>query len=165
MDQAGYANMLETLGDEQLDVTTYDTTSLSGHIDVKEDGLLFLSIPYAEGWSAEVDGKPAEILPVQNALMGIMLDKGSHDVALKYTPAGFKEGALISFASVFGIALLIAVPALVRKKKSKVAVVSEQTGEENKGLSESVIEEVPVSEFIEQAEDKVEPEKPEESDD
>jgi len=165
LDQAGYANMLETLGDEQLDVTTYDTTSLSGHIDVKEDGLLFLSIPYAEGWSAEVDGKPAEIVPVQNALMGIMLEKGNHEVALKYAPAGFKASALISCVSVFFIVLLIAVPALIRKQKAKKAVVSGQAGEENNGISETLIEEVPVSEFIEQAEDKVEPEKPEESDD
>ena len=47
LDRAGYDRMLEKFSDEQLFVSEYDTTSLSGHIDVKEDGLLFLSIPYA----------------------------------------------------------------------------------------------------------------------
>ena len=55
LDQEGYAQMLSVLGDEQLEVTSYDSTSLSGHIEVLEDGLLFLSVPYSEGWSAEVD--------------------------------------------------------------------------------------------------------------
>jgi hypothetical protein len=99
-------------------VTDYDSTSLSGHIDVKEDGLLFLSIPYAEGWSAEVDGETAEITPIQDALMGIKLTKGSHDIKLKYTPAGFKEGLLVSSVSVVLIAALTIIPAIVRKKKA-----------------------------------------------
>ncbi|MBQ1739565.1 MAG: YfhO family protein, partial [Clostridiales bacterium] len=92
LDRAGYDRMLEKFSDEQLFVSEYDTTSLSGHIDVKEDGLLFLSIPYAEGWSAVVDGENAEITPIQDALMGIRLKAGSHDISLKYTPAGFKAG-------------------------------------------------------------------------
>ncbi|MBQ2155803.1 MAG: YfhO family protein, partial [Clostridiales bacterium] len=81
LDRAGYDRMLEKFSDEQLFVTDYDTTSLSGHIDVKEDGLLFLSIPYAEGWSAVVDGENAEITPIQDALMGIRLKAGSHDIS------------------------------------------------------------------------------------
>ena len=114
--------MLEKFSDEQLIVSDYDTTSLSGHIDVKEDGLLFLSIPYAEGWSAVVDGQEAEIVPIQDALMGIRLKAGSHDISLKYTPAGFKAGLIISIASVVMIAAIIAISSFIsRKKKAKAA--------------------------------------------
>ena len=143
LDQQGYAEMLDVFSDEQLEVTSYDTTSLSGHIDVREDGLLFLSIPYSEGWSAVVDGKSAEIVPIQDALMGIMLEKGSHDVSIKYTPAGFREGALISSVSAVFILLFIAVPAIFRKiriNKAHAAAVTENTA----------IEEVPVTEIMEQ---------------
>jgi len=135
LDRAGYDKMLEVFSDEQLMVTDYDSTSLSGHIDVKEDGLLFLSIPYAEGWSAEVDGETAEITPIQDALMGIKLTKGSHDIKLKYTPAGFKEGLLVSSVSVVLIAALTIIPAIFRKKKAgKISAAS--------------IEEVSVSDVI-----------------
>ena len=143
LDQEGYARMLDTFADEQLVVSSYDSTSLSGHIDVKEDGLLFLTVPYAEGWTAEVDGRTAEIIPVQDALMGIRMDKGSHDVTLRYTPAGFRIGLMISAVSVFLIALLIIVPSVadrIRKNKSRAEAVT--------GISPEVIEEVPVSEMI-----------------
>ena len=121
LDREAYDNMLAVLGDEQLEVTNYDTTSLAGHIDVKEDGLLFLTIPYAEGWKAVVDGEPCEIVPVQDALMGIKLKKGSHDISLKYSPAGFKAGLMISAVSLVLIAAAIAIPAIVEKNKKKKA--------------------------------------------
>ena len=156
LDRAGYDQMLEKLSDEQLVVSKYDTTSIEGHIDVKEDGLLFLTIPYAEGWSAVVDGKEAEIVPVQDALMGIRLGQGSHDVALKYTPAGFKAGLVISLVSVVMIAAVIAGSSLIRKKKE--AKASEAQAAENvpsapvqAGASES-IEEIPVSVVITETE-------------
>ena len=154
LDQEGYAKMLETLSDEQLEVTAYDSTSLSGHIDVKEDGFLFLSIPYSEGWSAEVDGKPSEIIPVQDALMGIDLDKGSHEIKLSYVPAGFREGMIISILSVFFIVLLAAVPASVskiRKNKNDAGAVM-ASGEAEGGPDAEVIEEVPVSEITDNGE-------------
>ena len=151
LDQEGYAGMLSVLGDEQLEVTSYDATSLSGHIDVLEDGLLFLTIPYAEGWTAQVDGKEAEIVPIQDALMGIKLEKGSHDIAIKYTPAGFNAGLCISAVSILFIALIAVIP-MVWKKTKKAAVQPEplQTEESNgeikeNSASETIIEEVPVS--------------------
>ena len=126
LDRAGYDRMLEKFSDEQLFVSEYDTTSLSGHIDVKEDGLLFLSIPYAEGWSAVVDGENAEITPIQDALMGIRLKAGSHDISLKYTPAGFKAGLIISIVSVIAIALIISVSFIISRKKADKANAAEK---------------------------------------
>ena len=156
LDRAGYDNMLATLNDEQLEVTTYDTTSLSGHIDVKEDGLLFLTIPYAEGWTAEADGETVEIIPVQDALMGIKLCKGSHDITIRYTPAGFKEGLAISCVSAFFIAVIIAVSSVAGKiRKKKETVAAEKTTEKDSSIPEEpVVEEIPVSDLIGQ-EDKV----------
>ena len=126
LDRAGYDRMLEKFSDEQLFVTDYDTTSLSGHIDVKEDGLLFLSIPYAEGWSAVVDGEKAEITPIQDALMGIRLKAGSHDISLKYTPAGFKAGLIISIVSVIAIALIISVSFIISRKKAAKTIAADK---------------------------------------
>lgn len=156
LDRAGYDKMLEILSDEQLEVTTYDSTSLSGHIDVKEDGLLFLSIPYAEGWSAVVDGEPAEIVSIQDALMGLRLGKGSHDISIRYTPAGFKEGLLISAVSVFAIALMFVIPAITgkaKKNKETVAVAVVSDAEAEMTIPEEVIEEVPVTGIMEQTEE------------
>ena len=165
LDRAGYDQMLEKFSDEQLEVSKYDTTSIEGHIDVKEDGLLFLSIPYAEGWSATVDGKEAEIVPIQDALMGIRLDKGSHDISLKYTPAGFKAGLLISVVSVVMIISVIAVSSVISKKKNSRIIASQtaDTSEPLTAVQESpakpvdevpeTIEEVPVAAVITDSDD------------
>lgn len=166
LDRAGYDNMLEKFSDEQLNITKYDTTSIEGHIDVKEDGLLFLSIPYAEGWSAVVDGKETEIVPIQDALMGIRLSQGSHDVALEYTPAGFKAGLLISAASVVMIVCVIVVSSFISKKKnSKIqeaqttavntsaAPVQEGAIEAVNNMPAEAIEEVPVAAVIADADE------------
>ena len=161
LDQAGYQTMLDVLGDEQLEVTSYTDTSLSGHIEAKEDGLLFLSIPYSEGWTAEVDGREVEITPVQDALMGIKLEKGSHDITLKYSPRAVKEGVLISIVSIFLIALIALVPALIRKlRKNKKAEVAAASAVPAEGINapEVSIEEVPVAAVMpeEPAEQKTE---------
>ena len=166
LDRAGYDNMLEKFSDEQLNITKYDTTSIEGHIDVKEDGLLFLSIPYAEGWSAVVDGKETEIVPIQDALMGIRLSQGSHDVALKYTPAGFKAGLLISAASVVMIVCVIVVSSFISKKKNskiqeaQTTAVNTSAAPVQKGAIEAVnnmpaeaIEEVPLAAVIADADE------------
>ena len=154
LDQEGYAQMLSVLGDEQLEVTSYDSTSLSGHVEVLEDGLLFLSVPYSEGWSAEVDGQPAEIVPIQDALMGLELEKGSHDITIRYSPAGFKAGVAISAVSVILIALVAVMPLLLKKTKkpsvqAESVKESEAAGEiQAETVSETVIEEVPVSDIL-----------------
>ena len=170
LDREGYDKMLEVLGDEQLEVSGYDSTSLSGHIDVKEDGLLFMSIPYAEGWTAFVDGEQAEVVSIQDALMGIRLGKGSHDITIRYTPAGFKEGLLISAVSVFAIALMFVIPAISeksKKNKGAVAVAGVSDAAAETVNPEEVIEEVPVAEVLEQSEQSAEQEveqAPEQSD-
>jgi uncharacterized membrane protein YfhO len=156
LDRTGYEQMLEKFSDEQLVVSEYDATSLTGHVDVKEDGLLFLSIPYAEGWSVEIDGEKGEITPVQDAFMGVKLQKGSHDIRLKYTPAGFKPGCIISVVSIVIIAAYITVSSVVSKKKSAKALAEANTSEgvqpEGTQIEEAqaeVIEEVPVSDVAE----------------
>ncbi len=150
LDREGYDHMLEVLSDEQLQVTDYDSTSLNGHIEVKEDGLLFLTIPYAEGWTAEVDGEAAEIVPIQDALMGIRLGKGSHDVSIRYVPAGFKPGSMISVTSIILIAAISLIPALIRRKKAAV-VATNVAVPENNGVERpsAAIEEVALEEVSE----------------
>ena len=129
LDVDAYNKMVEELADEQLEVTSYDSTSLEGTVTAKKAGLLFLTIPYSEGWHAWVDGKETEITPVNDALMSIKLGAGKHDIRIEYIPAGFKIGSYITCASVVMIVLLAVIPAIVRKarasKKAKAAVVPE----------------------------------------
>ena len=129
LDVDAYKKMVEELSDEQLEVTSYGSTSLEGTVTAKKAGLLFLTIPYSEGWHAWVDGKETEITPVNDALMSLKLDAGKHDIRIEYIPAGFKAGTYITCASVLMIVMLAVIPAIVRKartaKKTKATTVPE----------------------------------------
>lgn len=103
------------LKQQPFDVTNYTSRTVSGKIDVKEDDYLFLSIPYDKGWKATVDGKETKLLKLNDAFLGLDLEKGTHTVELKYTSPGFVIGAIVSSISLIVTLLLGFV--LSRKQK------------------------------------------------
>ena len=92
----------------------YNSTNVKMDISVKEDGYLFTSIPYNEGWTLYVDGEKQDIKPFQNAFIGTDIKKGKHAVELKYSSAGFKEGLIIS-----GVSILVLLIVIFRNKKNR----------------------------------------------
>ncbi len=115
---AAFHKAIDTLGRDQLNVTEYSSGYLKGHIDVTRDGLMFMSVPYSEGWSARVDGTDIEITPIGDSFIGIKLGKGGHDVEISYMPAGLKAGIVISGVTVVIMAAVIAVTELMRRRAS-----------------------------------------------
>lgn len=62
-------------------------------VDLEQAQVLFTTIPYDAGWQAQIDGKPAKIKAVQDALITINIPKGKHTVRLVYYPKGMKLGS------------------------------------------------------------------------
>ncbi len=91
--------LLKDLQEEQLQVTSYSDTRLQGTIDVQEDGLFFLSIPYDPGWNLYVDGEKAEYYTFQDAFICLDLKAGTHEISMRYLPDGLLCGTVISFAA------------------------------------------------------------------
>ncbi len=65
--------------------------------------LLVLADSDDPGWSVRIDGQPAKKLTVFNALRGVVVPKGSHQVEWSYSPSGFLPGVV---AALFGLLLL-----------------------------------------------------------
>jgi uncharacterized membrane protein YfhO len=63
----------------------------------------------AAGWRARVDGRPAPILAVDGALMGVLVPPGRHSVRLGYLPRSFVTGSAVS-----GLAAAAAVVMVLR---------------------------------------------------
>jgi hypothetical protein len=81
-------------------VTRYRGGDIVAEADASRNALLVLGEKYFRGWRASVDGKKAEIHPVNHVLSGVYLEKGRHVVAFVYDPLPFKIGkwlTLISF--------------------------------------------------------------------
>lgn len=97
------------LADEQLEIKEFTDTKIRGSIKAEEDGIMFLSIPYEKGWSVYIDGEKAETFKLLQAMTGVRVSKGSHDISIKYTPEGFVLGVALTFISLLLILLIIAV--------------------------------------------------------
>ncbi len=115
MNDEAYRSMVDSLDDQQLQVTRIDSTSLQGTIDVKTQGTLLLTVPYDKGWSATVDGRTVELIPVGEALTAIDLTVGTHEIHMTYLPEGMKIGGLISLGSFMIFLALAVLPPLLRK--------------------------------------------------
>ncbi len=55
-------------------------------------GLLVLAESWDRGWSATLDGRPAEVVAANEARLAVALPPGWHRVVLRYAPPGFAAG-------------------------------------------------------------------------
>ena len=115
IEEEAYQAMIDGLSDEQLEITSYDATHMNGTITANTAGVMLLTIPYDEGWSATVDGKKADIEEIGSAIMGISLDPGTHVIKLTFVPEGFVTGLKITVLSILLFAGTFFLPYLLRK--------------------------------------------------
>ena len=108
----------DVLSAESLQNTVLGTNSLTGEITVSEPKVLVVQIPYSTGWSATVDGKPAELLRANTAFLGLELEPGSHTIALHYQTPGLTAGVLISLA---GVVLYLVIAVWNRRRRFHTA--------------------------------------------
>lgn len=81
-----------------------------------EGGYVVVLDTYARGWSAEVDGAPAEIVRVNGLFRAVRLAPGRHHVTFAYRPAAMVWGAA---PSAMALALVVAmiVGSMVRRPR------------------------------------------------
>lgn len=96
---------------------------ISCSIDTDEDALLFFSVAYGQGWSAEVDGEPADILKADLGFMAVPVSAGPHEVRLTYRTPYLGVGLALTAAGLVGVVALLAVRR-VRRRRSPEETVS-----------------------------------------
>ena len=86
---------------------------------LQKDNLVFFSIPYDTGWSATVDGKPVAIEKVNVGFMAVPVkgDGQTHTICFTYTTPGLGMGILVSGVALIATAVLLALLAVLRKKR------------------------------------------------
>ena len=97
----------EMLNASTLDITKFSTTEIFGNIICDRDGLLYTSIPDDGNWHVYVDGEKAELTSVADAMVGVFLTEGYHDVMFVYHNQAFTYGALISVFCLLAFLALI----------------------------------------------------------
>jgi uncharacterized membrane protein YfhO len=100
-----------------VQLTEHRQNLIRGTINLDAAKLVFFSVPYDKGWSATVDGKPADIQLVDFGMMGLLLEKGQHQIELKFRPRFLTAGAITSTLSLLAFAAFLFVPQLSRLMK------------------------------------------------
>jgi hypothetical protein len=74
-------------------------------VEASQPSLLVVAEAFYSGWSATVDGSPAEILPANGALRGVVVAAGAHTVEFRYRTPGLVAGALLSLLTALACAV------------------------------------------------------------
>ena len=110
------------LADASVEITLYTPHRIDMEVNADAPCLLVLSeIYYPAGWSATIDGDPAEIYKTNYVLRSLVVPEGRHDVVMTFDPSSFNIGHLVSrIASALVLVGLIGAGALrIRKRMTK----------------------------------------------
>ena len=89
-------------------LTSYAPNELRYHYTASADRLaVFSEIYYPDGWKAQVDGTPVEVLRADWTLRAAALPAGEHDLVMRFAPASYRLGANVSRASSITLILLL----------------------------------------------------------
>ena len=121
MDDAVFRKGHQELSASELNLTHFSNTLIEGNISCGNEGVLYTSIPQNGNWFAEVDGAPAEIVTIGDAMVGLILPEGNHVIRFIYRNAAFSLGWKISLlcAALFVAAYIVGYRPVMKRKKGK----------------------------------------------
>lgn len=90
---------LDRLRESSFENITLKTNSFSGSINLQENRILCITVPYSKGWTAYVDGNPAKVFRMNGMWMGLNLSAGEHTVEFKYSTPYMKISLILTVVS------------------------------------------------------------------
>ena len=100
------------VSDNKVILTNFEENKINGTIFGNE-GTIYTSIPYDEGWNVYVDGVKTDTFLIGNSLLGFDINDGEHEITLVYKIPYFKTGMGISIGS---LSIIIGYAFLKKKK-------------------------------------------------
>ena len=121
--------VVRTLSESVLEQVKAEGSRLSGTIHAARDGELVLTIPYDRNWTCRVDGNVVKADCIGEALMGLALTEGAHEISLSYMPDGMMTGLLVSLISIALMVLTFLYDNKKKRKETAMAGENRLTGE------------------------------------
>ena len=83
-----------------------DGKNIYGKIDSTDDGILYYSLPYYEGWEIYVDNVKVDKFKYLGS-MGVNITKGAHDIRMEYHPQGRWLGIISLLITILLLAIIV----------------------------------------------------------
>lgn len=90
---------------ESAEIVEYRGDAYRIRYQASSESLLLIAVPYYPGWTAVVDGTEAKVVPADEALVGVVVPAGSHELTLRFQPKRFRAGVVLSGVGVVCIAI------------------------------------------------------------
>lgn len=92
-------NALNVLSEEHLEISSFSEGEIKGTLDMRDEGVMVLSIPFDDGWSVYDGDKKVSVVKVMRGFTGVPLGAGHHDLRIVYTPKGIVIGVVVMILS------------------------------------------------------------------
>lgn len=104
-----------------VDLARDDLSEVDVHTQAGRPALLLLNDTYDEGWRAEIDGVPTQIMRANYAFRAVEVPVGEHTVRWRYTQRGYHLALFVSGTGTLALALLAAGSALRRRPRPRLS--------------------------------------------
>ncbi|MBR3300817.1 MAG: YfhO family protein, partial [Clostridia bacterium] len=104
---------------------SYDNGGFSATVIREKESLVFFSVPYDEGWTAEVNGRPVGIDRANEGFMAVKVPEGESRIRFNYETPGLKTGAYVSLGGLSVFLIYFIAASLILKKHPKDAYYPE----------------------------------------
>lgn len=120
-DEDVYRKGYEIMHKSPLKLTSFDQDHFTGTVEAEKDSVLYLSVPFEEGWTASVDGKDVPVERMLNAMSGIRVPAGKHQIRMQFMPPGLMVGVIVSASCIFIYLLIVLINSIVLHKHRRAA--------------------------------------------
>ena len=111
-----YGRLLQELPESEVDARTYEDyvadcaarregicseftaeeNGFTAKITLEKENLVFFSVPYDDGFTATVNGQPAQIEKVDGGLMAVAAPAGENEIVFTYHTPGLAQSAAVA---------------------------------------------------------------------
>ena len=103
----GYTEKIAGLQENTLQDIALGTDTVTGTIALAEPKLLCLSVPYADGWEAFIDGEKTRVYRVNLRHQGITVPAGEHMIEFRYHTPGKRAGLVLTLLGTAALIVMI----------------------------------------------------------
>lgn len=94
-----YFQSVKTISADSMVLTQFKESDIKGEITSTTSKLLLFTIPFDEGWSANINGVESKLYRVDCGLTGLKIPAGKSKVELVFEPRYMKQGGILSLIS------------------------------------------------------------------
>ncbi len=111
------SNDAARLKQSSADSFEIDNNGFSAVVTREQKSLVFFSVPYDEGWSATVNGKPVEIEKINVGFMAVPVDSGVSQIRFEYQNTGLSLGFTVTLVAAIVFVIYMFASVLYLKKR------------------------------------------------